>query len=251
MNEQEMMAFFAPPDIMKCKKALCIQPHPDDIEIGMGGIVPVLVKSGVKVEYLTITDGSLGAFVPELKGEILASVRKSEAETAGTLLGASGFHYLNKKDGSLCSVKKIAWEIAEIIREGEFDAVFCPDPWLAYEGHNDHIVTGKAAAQAVTCANLLEYPEGTKTKQFTPTAIGFYFTSKPNTVIDISETFQKKMEAIAVHKSQINDEVLALYTAYFGMRGAEMAKDKGFAIGEGLKVLAPLHIHCFPESINI
>ncbi len=251
MTQQEMMAFFMPPDIMKGKKALCIQPHPDDIEIGMGGIVPVLVKNGIKVEYLTITDGSLGAYVPQLQGETLAAVRKSEAIASGTLLGASEFHFLEKKDGSLCSIKKIAWEIAEIMRSGEFDMVFCPDPWLTYEGHNDHVVVGKATAQAFICANLLKYPENTETKPITPYAIGFYFTDKPNTIVDISETFQTKMEAISIHKSQINDEVFALYNAYFGMRGQNLAKDKDFQIGEGLKVLSQIHMHCFPEAKDI
>ncbi len=251
MTQQEMMAFFSAPDIMKGKKALCVQPHPDDNEVGMGGIIPVLVANGVKVEYLTVTDGSLGAYVPELKGEVLASVRKQEAKDSGEYLGATAFHFLNKKDGNLCSVKKIAYEIAEIIREGEFDMVFCPDPYLPYEGHNDHIVVGKAVAQAFISCNLLEYPEGTKTKPASPYAIGFYFTNKPNTVIDITDTFEKKFQAMAMHQSQMNQELLTLYRAYFGMRGEKLAEGKGFAVGEGLKVLSPIHLHCFPEATDI
>ena len=42
------------------KKILCIQPHPDDNEIGMGGIISYLTSKGVQVDYLTVTDGSLG-----------------------------------------------------------------------------------------------------------------------------------------------------------------------------------------------
>lgn len=251
MTQQEIAAFFAAPDIMKGKKALCIAPHPDDIEIGMGGIVPRMVERGIKVEFLTITDGSLGAYVPQLKGDMLAAVRKQEAIDGGTILGASGFHFLDKKDGSLCSVKKISFEIAEIIRAGEFDMVFAPDPWLTYEGHNDHIVTGKAAAQAFINCNLLEYPENTTTKPAAPYAIGFYFTKKPNTVIDITNTFDKKFQAMAVHKSQLNEELLALYNAYFSLRGAKLAEGLDFQIGEGLKVLSPIHLHCFPEAEEI
>ncbi|MFI3167421.1 MAG: PIG-L family deacetylase [Bacillota bacterium] len=251
MNNQEIMAYFMPPDITKGKKALCVAPHPDDIEIGMGGIVPVLIKAGIEVEFLTVTDGSLGAYVPQLKGEVLAGVRKEEAIASAKHLGVEKCHFLGKKDGSLCSVKKIAWEISEVIRSGGFDMVFAPDPWLSYEGHNDHIVTGKAAAQAFINCNLLEYPENTKTPPANPYAIGFYFTSKPNTVIDITETFALKFEAMAMHKSQLNEELLALYNAYFSMRGANLAAGKDFSIGEGLKVLSPLHLHCFPEGEQI
>ena len=34
----DVAALLAPPDILKSKCALCIQPHPDDNEIGMGGV---------------------------------------------------------------------------------------------------------------------------------------------------------------------------------------------------------------------
>ncbi len=35
-------ALLAPPDILKSKCALCIQPHPDDNELGMCGTVALL-----------------------------------------------------------------------------------------------------------------------------------------------------------------------------------------------------------------
>lgn len=33
----DVSAFFQPPEILTARRALCIQPHPDDNEIGMGG----------------------------------------------------------------------------------------------------------------------------------------------------------------------------------------------------------------------
>lgn len=54
------------------------------------------------------------------------------------------------------------------------------------------------------------------------------------------------MAATAMHKSQINEEMLALYTAYFASRGQKMSgSDKIF---EGVKALLPLHLHCIPEA---
>ncbi|MFC4411785.1 PIG-L deacetylase family protein [Chungangia koreensis] len=38
------------------KRALFIQPHPDDNDISAGGTVAKLVNSGTEVHYLTITD---------------------------------------------------------------------------------------------------------------------------------------------------------------------------------------------------
>lgn len=69
--------------------------------------------------------------------------------------------------------------------------------------------------------------------------------------MDISATFDKKFEAIALHKSQMDEQTLALYRMHFQMQGALLAQDKGFALGEGFKVLAPLHTHCFVDAIKI
>ena len=56
----DVAALLAPPDILKSKCALCIQPHPDDNEIGMGGTVAVLAQAGCTVHYLTVTNGDQG-----------------------------------------------------------------------------------------------------------------------------------------------------------------------------------------------
>ena len=56
----DVAALLAPPDIRKSKCALCIQPHPDDNEIGMGGTVAGLAQAGCTVHYLTVTNGDQG-----------------------------------------------------------------------------------------------------------------------------------------------------------------------------------------------
>ena len=60
MSQEALLSLFQPPKIDEIKKILCIQPHPDDNEIGMGGIISYLTSKGVQVDYLTVTDGSLG-----------------------------------------------------------------------------------------------------------------------------------------------------------------------------------------------
>lgn len=37
MDNSAILSLFAPPKIDGVKKILCVQPHPDDNEIGMGG----------------------------------------------------------------------------------------------------------------------------------------------------------------------------------------------------------------------
>ncbi|MFQ9680501.1 MAG: PIG-L deacetylase family protein [Ruthenibacterium lactatiformans] len=124
-------------------------------------------------------------------------------------------------------------QIARVIREVRPDAIFAPDPWLAYESHLDHAVTGRAAANAFLMSGRAAIPGGGDTQPHAASAIGYYFTAQPNTVVDISAVFEKKFEAIALHDSQMDAQTLAMYRVYFGMKGKEQAAGKNFALGEG------------------
>ena len=239
-------ALLAPPDIMQCKRVLCIQPHPDDNEIGMGGIISKLAQNGCQIHYLTVTNGDMGNKDPNATPEQTAAIRREETMAAGRHLGAETFHFLDHGDGTLQDILGLSIEIASVIRNVQPQAIFAPDPWLHYECHLDHEITGRAAANAFLMAGRSHFPD--KTAPWTLEAIGFYFTAKPNTVIDISDTFEKKFEAIALHDSQMDPQTLAVYRIWFSMLGQELAAGKGFPLGEGLKVLSPLHTHCFVKA---
>ncbi|OKP81487.1 GlcNAc-PI de-N-acetylase [Paenibacillus helianthi] len=248
MDSSILYSLMAPPDLTDCRRILCIQPHPDDNEVGMGGTIAALAEKGCEVHYLTVTNGDLGSGDGLLSHAEIARVRSQELEAAGRSLGATVFHQLPHGDGTLEHIPALAAEIAEIIRTIQPDAVFCPDPWLPYEAHYDHIVTGRAAAQAFLSSGLPLYPRGTRTQPWQPKAIGFYLTAEPNTVIDVTRFFDRKFAAMALHSSQFSEDTLALYSLYFKKKGLELAEGKDFELGEGLKVLSPLHLHCFVDA---
>ena len=247
----DISAFLTPPEIMSARRALCIQPHPDDNEIGMGGIVAALAAKGCEIHYLTVTNGDLGAQGGPIDPAELAVLRRQETVAAGEALGAKVFHFFDEPDGSLSDVPALAGKIAELVRTIQPDVMFCPDPWALYEAHQDHVVTGRAAAQAFISSSLAKYPRDTDTTPWQCPAIGFYFTQAPNPVVDITDTFEAKFAAMALHRTQMSEELLGLYRVYFTMQGQQLAKDKGFALGEGLKVLGPLHMHCFAQAPQI
>lgn len=249
MDTSMLMALMQPPKLDGLKKVLCVQPHPDDNEIGMGAIIAKMVAEGVQVDYLTVTDGALGDCGLHDPKEGLIHARRRETEESGRLLGVSNFYYLEKQDGTLKDVPQLAREITEVLKSGAYDAVASPDPWNSYEAHQDHVVTGLATAQAAISTVLPNYPEGTKTQPYALKAVLFYFTQKPNTVVPVTAYFEKKMASVALHKSQISSEMLQLYTGYFAFRGQKLTGSE--EIGEGLKILAPLHLHCIPEAEEI
>ena len=244
----DISAMLAPPDILQCKRVLCIQPHPDDNEIGMGGIIAKLTQLGCEVHYLTITNGDMGNRDRTATPEQTAAQRREETIAAGRHLGATEFHFLDHGDGTLNDILGLSVEIAAVIRKVQPQAIFAPDPWLHYECHLDHEITGRAAANAFLMAGRTHFPDGGATLPCVVDAIGFYFTSKPNTVVNITDTFDRKFEAIALHDSQMDPQTLGLYRIWFGMLGQELAAGRGFALGEGLKVLSPLHAHCFVKA---
>ena len=247
----DISAFLTPPEIMSARRALCIQPHPDDNEIGMGGIVAALAAKGCEIHYLPVTNGDLGAQGGPIDPAELAVLRRQETVAAGEALGVKVFHFFDEPDGSLSDVPALAGKIAELVRTIQPDVMFCPDPWALYEAHQDHVVTGRAAAQAFISSSLAKYPRDTDTTPWQCSAIGFYFTQAPNTVVDITDTFEAKFAAMALHRTQMSEELLGLYRVYFTMQGQQLAKDKEFALGEGLKVLGPLHMHCFAQAPQI
>lgn len=247
MDLQALSALMAPPSLDGIQKLLCIQPHADDNEIGMGGMIAALTARGCRVDYLTVTDGSLGN-LGLTEGNIVR-VRAAEAKAAGSHLGASEFHFLNIPDCGAGDIYAIAGQIAEILRSGQYDAVAAPDPWCPYEAHRDHVNVGFAAAHAAINCALPHYPRGTLTHPTELKAVLFYFTAKPNTTMDVTDQFERKMEAVALHRSQITPQLLELYTGYFAWRGMQMSGDR--RIFEGVKALTPLQMHCTPEGAGI
>lgn len=243
-------AMLKPPKMKNIKKAICVQPHPDDNEVGMGGVIAKLIQDGCEVHYITVTDGSLGLVNDKITHEELIQIRKSEIEESGKLLGVENYHYLNYQDGTLSDIYKIAGDIGEIIRQIKPEFIFCPDPWLNYEAHQDHVITGKAVAQSFISTWLQEFPLGTKTKPHTVKGIGFYHTSKPNTIIDITNTFDLQMKAIGKHKSQFDKKTLMMLSIYFKNKAKEVATNEKFKLGCALKVLGQNHMHCYVDAEN-
>ncbi|MDR0396510.1 MAG: PIG-L family deacetylase [Oscillospiraceae bacterium] len=247
----ELAPLLAPPDVHSFRRVLCVQPHPDDVEIGMGGIVAALADSGCHVAYLTATNGDRGNIDVNASPEQTAAIRRREAEAAGRHLGASEFIFLDHGDATLCEILPLSVEIARAIRRVKPDALFCPDPWLPYESHLDHIITGRAAANAFMICGGRGIGDEPGVAPHPVPAIGYYFTAKPNVIVDITRHFERKMESVAIHKSQIDERTFALYRAYFEARGRALGARRGFGIGEGVKLLSRLHAHCFAEAADV
>ncbi len=239
------------PDILSAKSFLCIQPHPDDMEIGAGATLARLSKAGANIIYLTITDGSVGTYDPNIETENLVKTRRGETEKSGSLVGVKDFLWLDYPDGGTLPLEEVRSDITHIIRKYRPEAVMVCDPWLPYEAHSDHTKTGLAAAEACLLSGMPNFcpadlQEGLK--PYSPDMVAFYYTAYPNTFIDVSQSWDIKLEAIDCHKSQFSgvkaDKLKSLLTA----RAESWSDDQDTLYVEALKVLSIEHLHIIEDT---
>jgi len=227
------------------RKVLCVQPHPDDCEFGAGGTLADLADRGVEVVYLTMTDGSMGASEPSLEPRKLAETRRREQEEAAKVIGVTRIHWLDYPDTQLPYTPEARSRVIRAIREEKPDVVLAPDPWLMYEAHPDHRVTGLLASEAVMFS-----PLPLVLRDLPPhlvAAVVYYYTARPNYFHDVSRTFARKIEALSKHRSQfeatwpVTVQQLETLAAAFGAAiGSQMA--------EAFRVIPHTLLHAVPLS---
>lgn len=231
-----------PPKLSKIKRALFIQPHPDDNQIGAGGTIAWLVDIGVEVYELTVLDDRYTDLT--YSGEGL-TVRQKEALDAQKCLGMKDAGFLGFCDRTKASAREISEKIVEVIREIKPDAVFTVDSNLENEFHEDHIKVGQAVKYACMDSTFDFYPEFVDNKPrediWTVKTIAFYYTDKPNTVVDISEYEEKKMESMRCHKSQM----VPGFQNLIKLQAQQFAVETQYDSVEVLRVVSSMHTHCF------
>lgn len=187
---------------------LALAPHPDDAEIHCGGTLARLAAGGATVHIVVATDGSKGSFIEE--GEDLAVLRAEEMRRAAAALVAQPPVLLGFGDMELDALPPgvLRERFVAAIRRVRPDIVFAPDPYALYEPHPDHRAVAWAAIEAINCSQLpLAYPQHMK-EGLQPHLVRekyFYGDTLPgaNKIIDTTAFVDRKIAAIAEHRSQV------------------------------------------------
>jgi len=234
------------PELDSFGKVLCVQPHPDDADISMGGTIAKLSQKGIRVYYVTVTDGSAGTRDESLVGKKLAEIRKKEQEKAAEILGVHELLWLDFEDLGDYTIEQVREKLIRIIRKIEPDAVFTVDPFAPYEVHPDHLKCGMSTAQAVSLYRLPKLVPGTSNHDVT--AIGFFNTAFPNTFYPIEqEHLNRKFQAISQHKSQFDERSLQVLFSYLAEKSRAYSPVEGQLV-EPFKVLPPVALHVISEA---
>ena len=243
---------FAPPDVYAAQRILAIQPHYDDNDIAAGGALAALAKGGAEIYYLTVTDDLIGVIDEKLSPEEAAAQLKAEQIQAGEIIGVKGHFWLGYPDAGKYNYFDLRRDLIQHIRMVKPDFIFTVDPWTPYEAHHDHIITGKAAAEAAILygmTRLKTIPE--VDDNYEPVdllGIAFYATAYPNKIVDISQSYAAKHQAVRQYQAQFSEEDMQKLLAYLDYKELEYAQTQPFARGEPLKVLQGMHLHVFAEA---
>lgn len=243
MMERLAVELAAVPKLETVRRALFIQPHPDDNEIGAGGTMAYLLSRGAEVFGLTVTDDRLDCPPDQYRDGL--SLRQREALDAMARLGVQSAGFLGFADKTDATAEQIAEKIVPVIRRLRPDAVFSVDPTLTSECHRDHIKTGWAVRYAVmdaVCDFCPRLPDNARhTDPWQIGILGQYFTAEPNAYADIGAFWDAKLDAVKRHRSQVEPTLLLALDAQSRWFGQKV----GVKRAEALKLYSFLQLHCF------
>ena len=195
-------------------KVLVILAHPDDPEFFAGATIARWVKEGKQVRYCMLTCGDKGSDDPGITHDQLCALRHEEQTDAARVLGVTDLVWLNYPDGELVPTLEARLRVAREIRRYKPDVVLTCDPARIITAfgtinHPDHRAAGQIALDAIMpgAGNRMYFTEllaeGLEPHQVKEVYIAG--AEHPDTIIDVSDTFELKLKALRAHKSQIKD----------------------------------------------
>lgn len=225
-------------------RILAIHAHPDDIEFQCAGTLALLKRQGCAIAMVSMTAGDCGS--ADLGPEEIAAVRRREAQAAADLLGAE-YHCGEFHDLAFDVDTDSRRRVTELVRKARPDIVITAPP---IDYMTDHEVTSRLVRDACFCAPVPSF----KTHQWDPAeplpriphlyyvdpieGVDWFGRSVPyDFVVDISETFELKLQMLACHDSQRSwlraqhgmDEYLESCRRWSAKRGQEIAVPFGEA----------------------
>jgi LmbE family N-acetylglucosaminyl deacetylase len=193
---------------------LVVMAHPDDAEFGCGGTIARWASAGKEINYVLCTSGDKGSSDPSISPYKLAQMRRTEQINAAHALGAREVVFLSHEDGTLRNTIELRRDIVREIRRFRPDAVICQDPTMRWGGnrylnHPDHRAAGDACLDAVypSARDPHVFPE-LLIENLLPHKVREVFLSTTQNVdvwIDITDCFERKLEGLRQHTSQVAD----------------------------------------------
>src|SRR5215467_5552317 len=199
-----VLGFAAPmaPSQNQTVRVIAFGAHPDDCDLGAGGLAAKYAALGHKVKFVSLTNGDVGH--QSQHGEELAKRRRAEALEAGRRIGIE-YEVLDNHDGKLLPTLEVREQVIREIRQWKADIVIAPRP---NDYHPDHRYTGvlvQDASYMVIVPNLV-----TDAAPLARNPLFLYYSDRftqpqpfrPDIAVSIDDVFDKKIDMLDAHVSQ-------------------------------------------------
>jgi bacillithiol biosynthesis deacetylase BshB1 len=214
-------------------------PHPDDLEIGLGGTIAKHAALGHSVGLCDLTRG-------EMATNGTPDQRLREAEAARKVLGAAWRENLALPDRSIGSAPEHVRHVVELIRRVRPRTIAIPY-WQ--DRHPDHQASALLLRDAIFNAKLRRFDAAGDPWQ--PQWTCYYFINDAagaSFVVDVSDYYEKKRQALACYVSQFSraseSAQTRLNSSSFSQliesRDAQFGALAGVRFAEGIVVTEPV-----------
>lgn len=176
--------------------------HPDDCDLGAGGIAAKYSALGHQVKFVSLTNGDAGH--QTMHGLELARRRRAEAMEAARRIGIA-YEVLDNHDGKLLPTLDVREQVIREIRKWKADIVIAPRP---NDYHPDHRYTGVLVQDASYMVIVPSLVADTPPLAHNP--VFLYYSDRftrpqafrPDIVVSIDDVFDKKINMLDAHVSQ-------------------------------------------------
>ncbi|HEX9751797.1 MAG TPA: bacillithiol biosynthesis deacetylase BshB1 [candidate division Zixibacteria bacterium] len=214
--------------------------HPDDVEVGTGGVLCKMAQQGRKVGIVLLTEGEMGTGGNR-------GVRRKEADEAARIMGATIIKRFDWGDSKLADSYEHRAALAALIRKHRPRIILAPH-WDGFTGrrqsHPDHLAAGRIVMNAANLASLAKL--GGPHDAHRVAAIYHYFlpsSVSPSFVVDISAQFDQWMAALSAHKTQfLNPRKTRDYMWSLDTMARSFGARIGVRYGQGFLSAEPLRI---------
>ncbi len=217
---------------------LAMAAHPDDLELGAAGTLIKHLRKGQKVAIVDLTAGELGTRgTPE--------IRQAEALESARFMGVQVRENAGLPDGFFENREESLRRLIVYIRRYRPRIVIAN---ALEDRHPDHGRGGRLIADACFLSGLRKIQsedQGTPQEAWRPKRVFHMIQDRflePDFIVDISDSFEEKMQAIQFFRSQFHDPQSQEPQTYISSqrfldfirnRAAELGKRIGKEYGEG------------------
>lgn len=198
------------------QKILVILAHPDDPEFFCGATLSRWARAGHEITYQLLTCGDKGwnpTTPDDMTPDALCAIRHTEQQAAASVIGVKSVLFMDLPDGYLIPSLDLRREVVRVIRRQKPDILVTCDPQNLFAlygvNHPDHRACGQIVLDAVfpAAGSPFFFPELLQEGYLPhmPKEVWVSLTNQPNTTIDVTDTWDIKLQALLEHKSQVQD----------------------------------------------